>query len=88
MEFSDLKESPKYIGIVKFFDKRKGFGYVASNNCRMDTPVYEQDFYVDENSHPYNMELKANGKFSQDFGAGFLDEADNEAIRLFDLSNE
>lgn len=44
--------------------------------------------YVDENSHPYNMGLKENGKFSQDFGAGFLDEADNEAIRLFDLSNE
>lgn len=44
--------------------------------------------YVDENSHPYNMGLKENGKFSQDFGAGFLDEADNEAIRLFDLCNE
>ena len=44
--------------------------------------------YVDEKSHPYNMGLKENGKFSQDFGAGFLDEADNEAIRLFDLSNE
>lgn len=44
--------------------------------------------YVDENSHPYNMGLKENGKFSQDFGAGFLDEADNEAIRLFDISNE
>lgn len=44
--------------------------------------------YVDENRHPYNMGLKENGKFSQDFGAGFLDEADNEAIRLFDLSNE
>lgn len=44
--------------------------------------------YVDENSHPYNMGLKENGKFSQDFGGGFLDEADNEAIRLFDLSNE
>lgn len=44
--------------------------------------------YVDEDSHPYNMGLKENGKFSQDFGAGFLDEADNEAIRLFDLSNE
>lgn len=44
--------------------------------------------YVDENSHPYNMGLKENGKFSQDFGGGVLDEADNEAIRLFDLSNE
>lgn len=44
--------------------------------------------YVNDDSHPYNMGLKANGKFSQDFGSGFLDEADNEAIRLFDLSNE
>lgn len=44
--------------------------------------------YVDENSHPYNMGLNHNGKFSQDFGPGFLDEADNAAIRLFDLSNE
>lgn len=44
--------------------------------------------YVDENSHPYNMGLKENGKFSQDFGSGFLDEADNAAIQLFDLSSE
>lgn len=44
--------------------------------------------YVNDDSHPYNMGLKENGKFSQDFGSGFLDEADNEAIRLFDLSNE
>ncbi|WP_347294346.1 AAA family ATPase, partial [uncultured Duncaniella sp.] len=44
--------------------------------------------YVDENSHPYNMGLKENGKFSQDFGSGFLDEADNAAIQLFDLSSD
>lgn len=44
--------------------------------------------YVDENSHPYNMGLKENGKFTQDFGPGFLDEADNAAIQLFDLSGE
>ena len=44
--------------------------------------------YVDEDSHPYNMGLKENGKFSQDFGSGFLDEADSAAIRLFDLSSE
>lgn len=44
--------------------------------------------YVDENSHPYNMGLKENGKFSQDFGPGFLDEADNAAIQLFDLSSD
>lgn len=44
--------------------------------------------YVDEESHPYNMGLKENGKFSQDFGPGFLDEADSAAIQLFDLNGE
>lgn len=44
--------------------------------------------YVDENSSPYNMGLKENGKFSEDFGTGFLDEADNAAIQLFELTNE
>lgn len=44
--------------------------------------------YVDEDSHPYNMGLKENGKFERDFGPGFLDEADNAAIRLFDLTGE
>lgn len=44
--------------------------------------------YVDENSHPYNMGLAENGKFSQEFGSGFFDEADNAAIELFDLTSE
>lgn len=44
--------------------------------------------YVDEDSHPYNMGLKENGKFSQDFGPGFFDEADSDAIRLFDINCE
>lgn len=44
--------------------------------------------YVDEDRHPYNMGLKENGKFERDFGPGFLDEADNEAIRLFDITSE
>lgn len=43
--------------------------------------------YVDEDSHPYNMGLNENGKFSQDFGPGFFDEADNAAIQLFDLNS-
>lgn len=42
--------------------------------------------YVDENSHPYDMGLSENGKFSQEFGSGFFDEADNAAIQLFDLT--
>ncbi len=44
--------------------------------------------YVDENSHSYNMGLAENGKFSQEFGSGFFDEADNAAIQLFDLTSE
>ena len=44
--------------------------------------------YVDENSHPYNMGLAENGKFSQEFGSGFFDEADNAAIELFDLTSK
>ncbi len=44
--------------------------------------------YVNEDSHPYNMGLKEDGKFLQEFGSGFFDEADNDAIRLFDLINE
>lgn len=58
---------------------------VAENKIQADDVSV---IYVNDDSHPYNMGLKANGKFSQDFGSGFLDEADNEAIRLFDLSNE
>lgn len=35
-----------FIGMVKFYDFIKDFGFIASNNCNMPTPVYEQDFYV------------------------------------------
>ncbi|MCH5346012.1 MAG: AAA family ATPase [Muribaculaceae bacterium] len=43
--------------------------------------------YVDENKHAYDLGLKDNGKFSEDFGPGFFDEADNAAIQLFELTN-
>ena len=39
-----------YIGVIKFYDSRKGFGYIASNHCGMNSSVYEQDFYVDSSS--------------------------------------
>lgn len=39
-----------HIGIIKFYDNRKAFGYIASNNCGMNTSVYEQDFYVNSSS--------------------------------------
>lgn len=35
-----------FIGAVKFFDAKKNFGYIASNNCNMPSPKYNQDFYV------------------------------------------
>lgn len=43
-----------FIGIVKFFDKKKGFGYIASNNYGMGSnPRFkntEQSFYIDNSS--------------------------------------
>ena len=35
-----------FIGVVKFFDTNKDFGFIASNNCNMPSPKYNQDFYV------------------------------------------
>ncbi len=35
-----------FIGAVKFFDETKGFGFIASNNCNMDSSEYYQDFYI------------------------------------------
>ena len=46
----DTKESRSFIGAVKFFDVNKNFGYIASNNCNMPSPKYNQDFYVDSSS--------------------------------------
>lgn len=43
-------EDKLFIGAVKFFDIAKDFGFIASNNCNMDTPKYKQDFYVDSSS--------------------------------------
>ena len=41
------KEDKFFIGIVKFFDSVKGFGYIASNNCGMARPAQKRDFYID-----------------------------------------
>lgn len=43
--------------------------------------------YVGEDNHPYDMGLNETGKFRENFGPGFFDEADNAAIELFDLTN-
>lgn len=39
-----------HIGVIRFFDRRKGFRYIVSNHCGMNSSVYEQDFYVDSSS--------------------------------------
>ena len=39
-----------FIGIIKFFDTNKDFGYVASNNCNMPTTNYKQELYVNSTS--------------------------------------
>lgn len=39
-----FKESRYYIGTVKFFDRNKDFGFIASNNCNMPTTKYNQVF--------------------------------------------
>lgn len=39
-----------FIGAVKFFDTNKDFGFIASNNCNMPSPKYNQDFYVNSSS--------------------------------------
>lgn len=43
-------EERYFIGAVKFFDVSKDFGFIASNNCNMPTPKYNQDFYVNSSS--------------------------------------
>ena len=43
-------EDKYFIGAVKFFDTSKDFGFIASNNCDMPTPKYNQDFYVNSAS--------------------------------------
>lgn len=45
-----MNDNNWHIGVIKFYDSRKGFGYIASNHCGMNSSVYEQDFYVDSSS--------------------------------------
>ncbi|WP_289307445.1 hypothetical protein [uncultured Phocaeicola sp.] len=40
------KQETWNIGVVKFFDDIKGFGFIASNNCHIPRKEYVQDFHV------------------------------------------
>ena len=39
-----------FLGIVKFFDSKKDFGFISSNNNGMKSSNYNQIFYVDSSS--------------------------------------
>lgn len=39
-----------FLGIVKFFDSKKDFGYISSNSNGMKSSNYNQSFYVDSSS--------------------------------------
>ena len=43
-------ESRSYLGYVKFYDYKKGFGYIASNNKGMHGDKFYRDFYIDNSS--------------------------------------
>ena len=44
------KEDKFFIGMIKFFDSVKGFGFIASNNCGMTGYAQKRDFYIDVES--------------------------------------
>ena len=40
-----------FLGAIKFFDRNKGFGFIASNHCGLPLRLaYKQDFYVNSES--------------------------------------
>lgn len=43
-------EKTYFLGIVKFFDKNKDFGFIASNSCGMSPIYYQEDFYINSGS--------------------------------------
>lgn len=51
-----------FLGVVKFFDSSKGFGFIASNHCGMPLhSAYKQDFYINTDSFAEE-EAKAEGR--------------------------
>lgn len=66
-------EDKYFVGIVKFYDNERNFGFIASNNCNMTSTTYKQDFYVnskhildeakkDECTVVFQIEILASGK--------------------------
>lgn len=54
---------------------------LVSNNENSNNPFVV--YYFPQNGVPYDMVYRPDGRFSEEFGAGFFDEASNLAISLF-----
>lgn len=57
--------------------------YKDSEILKQNNPI--RVFYIPKGGSPYDMEFRPNGKFENEFGTGFFDEADNKSLDLFEL---
>ena len=75
-----------FIGIVKFFDSSKGFGYIASNNYGMESHKRfnssEQGFYIDNSSWEQSVPEKKAVVFRPAIKDGKLRAEDVRAVNL------
>lgn len=75
-----------FIGIVKFFDSTKGFGYIASNNYGMESHKRfnssEQGFYIDNSSWEQSVPEKKAVVFRPAIKDGKLRAEDVRAVNL------
>lgn len=65
--------------MIRRMQVNTAFGYSTSKNFKCPFKIY----YVPLDGRPYDMGLRGNGKFSESFGSGFFDVADNSAMDLF-----
>ena len=58
-----------------------------SKSFTLDSNPFKVYYFPDDDSCPYDMEYKENGRFGKNFGPGFLDVAGNSNLELLDLAN-
>ena len=56
-------------------------GYKDDNDAMSNSPY--SVYYFPQEGDPYLMRFRKNGKFANEFGAGFFDEAANLAFEIF-----
>lgn len=62
---------------------------IVARDKKSDKPIVNpfNIFFVDKHVGVFPMYYQANGKFDRDFGPGFFDVADDEALELFELED-